>query len=99
MSVFSTASRLHFPPQGKCGLRFVYRNKKIGRMQRLSLLSCVLGCLLVAPAWAQSTPAPAAAAPAATGGLIHGTVKAGTIPLPGVSVVATNTLTGQRYAT
>ena len=34
-----------------------------------------------------------------TGGLVHGTVKAGNIPLPGVSIVATNTLTGQRYAT
>jgi trimeric autotransporter adhesin len=74
-------------------------------MQRLSLLSCLLGGLLIAPAWAQSTPAaappanpnPAPAAPA--GGLVHGTVKAGNIPLPGVSVVATNTLTGQRYAT
>src|SRR6202453_63734 len=33
------------------------------------------------------------------GGLVHGTVKAGNVPLPGVSVVATNTLTGQRYAT
>jgi hypothetical protein len=30
---------------------------------------------------------------------VHGTVKAGNVPLPGVSVVATNTLTGQRYAT
>ena len=30
---------------------------------------------------------------------MHGTVKAGNIPLPGVSIVATNTLTGQRYAT
>src|ERR1700758_3098401 len=75
-------------------------------MQRLSLLSCLLGGLLIAPAWAQSTPAaappanPNPAAPAATkGGLVHGTVKAGNIPLPGVSVVATNTLTGQRYAT
>ena len=74
-------------------------------MQRLSLLSCLLGGLLIAPAWAQSTPAAAPAAspnpaPAATaGGLVHGTVKAGNIPLPGVSVVATNTLTGQRYAT
>jgi hypothetical protein len=33
------------------------------------------------------------------GGQVHGTVKAGNVPLPGVSVVATNTLTGQRYAT
>src|ERR1700759_326424 len=71
-------------------------------MQRLPL-SCLLGGLLIAPAWAQSTPAaaPAVNTPAAatTGGLGHGTVKEGNIPLPGVSVVATNTLTGQRYAT
>jgi hypothetical protein len=32
-------------------------------------------------------------------GPVHGTVKAGNVPLPGVSIVATNTLTGQRYAT
>ncbi len=74
-------------------------------MQRLFLLSCLLGGLLIAPAWAQSTPAAPAANPNPAspcfqpGGLVHGTVKAGTIALPGVSVVATNTLTGQRYAT
>ena len=44
---------------------------------------------------APSTPASATIA----GGQVHGTVKAGNIPLPGVSIVATNTLTGQRYAT
>jgi trimeric autotransporter adhesin len=33
------------------------------------------------------------------GGTIHGSVKAGTIPLPGVSVTATNTLTGKKYST
>jgi trimeric autotransporter adhesin len=60
----------------------------------LSLLWCLLGGLLITPAEAQSTPA---AAPA--GGQVHGTIKAGNVPLPGVSVVATNTLTGQRYAT
>src|SRR3984885_6103312 len=47
------------------------------------------------PSSAPSTPASATVA----GGSVHGTVKAGNIPLPGVSVVATNTLTGQRYAT
>ncbi|MGC2404770.1 MAG: carboxypeptidase-like regulatory domain-containing protein, partial [Acidobacteriaceae bacterium] len=41
--------------------------------------------------------APTPGAPA--GGSVHGTVKAGNVPLPGVSVVATNSLTGQRYAT
>ena len=35
----------------------------------------------------------------ASGGRIRGTVKAGTVPLPGVAVTATNTLTGKRYAT
>ncbi|GGG88583.1 hypothetical protein GCM10011585_35850 [Edaphobacter dinghuensis] len=38
-------------------------------------------------------------APAASGGTIKGTVKAGTVPLPGVAVTATNTLTGKKYAT
>ena len=55
---------------------------------------------------AQQTPPAAAAAtdavsvtPTIAGGTIKGTVKAGTIPLPGVSVTATNTLTGKKYAT
>jgi trimeric autotransporter adhesin len=55
------------------------------------------------PPAAPQTPPPAvpAAQPGKTtaGGLVHGTVKAGNVPLPGVSIVATNTLTGQRYAT
>ncbi len=51
--------------------------------------------------WPHSGAAPASTPPpaAAAGGLVHGTVKAGNVPLPGVSIVATNTLTGQRYAT
>ena len=51
----------------------------------------------VAPAQApaQTTAAPAVAA----GGTIRGTVKSGTVPLPGVGVTATNTLTGKKYAT
>ena len=44
--------------------------------------------------------APGSNAPAAvTGGTVHGTVKAGNVPLPGVSVTATNTLTGSKYTT
>jgi len=44
-------------------------------------------------------------APAAQGGTIHGAViagtvgKAGGVPLPGVAITATNTLTGKKYAT
>jgi hypothetical protein len=62
----------------------------------------------VAPA-APATPAlpaeqaPPAAAPsiaaAAQGGSIKGTVKASGVPLPGVAVTATNSLTGKKYAT
>lgn len=51
----------------------------------------------------QTAPAPpqttAATAPAQTGGTIHGTVMAGKVPLPGVSVTAENTLTGEKYST
>ena len=64
----------------------------------------------VPQAQVQATPAPQTAptsqpdqvATSATvpgGGRIHGTVHSGTSPLPGVSVTATNTLTGKRYAT
>jgi hypothetical protein len=44
---------------------------------------------------AQTAPAPSDA----SGGTISGTVKAGAVPLPGVGVTATNTLTGKKYAT
>ena len=71
-------------------------------MQRMSLLLCLLGGCLITSAGAQSTSRcqpPTTPAASVAGGLVHGTVKAGNVPLPGVSVVATNTLTGQRYAT
>ncbi len=35
----------------------------------------------------------------AAGGRLHGIVKSGNIPLPGVTVTAQNTLTGKRYST
>jgi hypothetical protein len=41
----------------------------------------------------------AAATAEAGGGKISGTVKAGAVPLPGVGVTATNSLTGKKYAT
>ena len=44
-------------------------------------------------------PAAAQAAVANAGGTIHGTVKANNVPLPGVAISATNTLTGKKYAT
>ncbi len=54
---------------------------------------------------AAPTPAPSvlpAALPSPetiTGGKLHGVVKSGAIPLPGVTVTAQNTLTGKRYST
>jgi trimeric autotransporter adhesin len=52
--------------------------------------------------WSQTetaAQAPAAVVTTTAGGTIKGTVKAGAVPLPGVSVTATNTLTGKKYAT
>ena len=50
---------------------------------------------------AQEAPvaSPASVATSAHAGTIKGTVKAGNVPLPGVAVTATNTLTGKKYAT
>ncbi len=45
-----------------------------------------------------TTQAPAATA-TASAGTIHGSVTAGTVPLPGVAITATNTLTGKKFAT
>ncbi|HVN93361.1 MAG TPA: carboxypeptidase-like regulatory domain-containing protein [Terracidiphilus sp.] len=54
----------------------------------------------VPPSQAPPTPTAASQAPeAVTGGKLHGVVKSGTIPLPGVTVTAQNTLTGKRYST
>ncbi len=48
---------------------------------------------------AAPTAATTQPASAAQGGTIRGSVKAGTVPLPGVSITAKNTLTGKAYAT
>lgn len=52
-----------------------------------------------APTASQSAAAPSEPSPAIAGGHLHGTVKSGLIPLPGVTVTAQNTLTGKRYST
>jgi hypothetical protein len=47
----------------------------------------------------QVAPATVKAPAAPSGGTISGSVKSGNVPLPGVAVTATNTLTGKKYAT
>ena len=42
---------------------------------------------------------PTAPALTSPGGVVRGTVKAGATPLPGVSITATNSLTGRRFST
>ena len=54
------------------------------------------------PQSSASTPQPVAPSPigpTVAGGKLHGLVKSGNIPLPGVAVTAQNTLTGKRFTT
>src|SRR3954465_4062017 len=52
------------------------------------------------PSSLSTTPAPhSQPGVPVTGGKLHGVVKSGNIPLPGVAVTAQNTLTGKRYTT
>ncbi len=70
---------------------------------------CAVAAVMAAAGWlgcqGQSTAgspvgaAPAASAQAVTGGTLHGVVKSGATPLPGVAVTAQNTLTGKRFTT
>ncbi len=56
----------------------------------------------VAPSQAgtgQASVTPTATLPEQSAGTIHGVVKSGNIPLPGATVTATNTLTGQKATT
>lgn len=81
------------------------------RQQQCFVLFAVLSCIpsLGLMAEVQSAPAgppvpsqnsgASAAANAPSGGTLQGHVKSGSIPMPGVSVTATNTLTGKKYTT
>ncbi len=63
------------------------------RCSAARVLCCLLWlCGLAGTLAAQSPPAPA-------GGTITGVVKSGNTPIPGVTVTASNTLTGQKAAT
>jgi hypothetical protein len=66
-------------------------------MRRTILAGAIAVCGLIALAQTPAPPAPSAEAQA--GGRLHGVVKCGAIPLPGVTITAQNTLTGKRYST
>ena len=81
------------------------RNRRLLPLAGLLAIASVIHAQ--APGDAAPAPAPAAALviqsqPAqasATGGKLHGVIKSGNIPLPGVTITATNTLTGKRFVT
>ena len=82
------------------------REASSGRQWQGIFVAGGLGAMSQAPATPATPPAPSISAagsqsqsPAVTGGRLHGTVKSGNIPLPGVTVTAQNTLTGKRYST
>ena len=81
-------------------------------MRRAGAAGIVLTACLAAWPQAPTAQTPASQAPLSpavpaapsspevvTGGTLHGVVKSGAIPLPGVSITAQNTLTGKRYST
>jgi hypothetical protein len=51
------------------------------------------------PIAAQAGPPTASSATVVAGGRLHGVIKSGNVPLPGVTVTAQNTLTGKRFQT
>ena len=56
--------------------------------------------LLGAPVWVHAQSTPQLASPTvAAGGTIRGLVKSGNMPIPGTTVTAMNTLTGQKAVT
>ncbi|MGA2276987.1 MAG: carboxypeptidase-like regulatory domain-containing protein [Terracidiphilus sp.] len=75
------------------------------KLKRLALIAemIVAGGLTVLAQSPGTLPASPAAPPTpqqeVQGGRLHGVVKSGNTPLPGVTVTAQNTLTGKRYST
>ena len=64
-------------------------------MIRLILSAALCVALAAPPAFAQQAPTTSTTQ---QGGTIRGTVKSGTTPLPGVTITATNTLSGKKYS-
>lgn len=62
------------------------------------MILCAAACLWSGVAHAQVNATPPPPATVAGGGTVHGSIRSGTVPLPGVEVTATNTLTGKKYS-
>ncbi len=79
----------------------------MGAWMRSGVIAAGMWLVVVTAAVAQVTPQPQTAPPETSslpgstvgGGKLHGVVKSGNIPLPGVAVTAQNTLTGKRFTT
>jgi trimeric autotransporter adhesin len=74
--------------------------------RKIGLLLVSVSLFAVARVKAQTAPAQtavpavqASTTTSSTGGTIHGTVKSGAVPLPGVAITATNSVSGKKYAT
>ena len=65
----------------------------------LAAATALLCLLYHSPARAQAAAAAVTATARVAGGNIHGEVKAGAIPLPGVSIIATDGASGSKFAT
>src|SRR5512146_1591785 len=79
---------------------------RMGRATRVWMVAASLAVTAVsiraqAPASASTAAASDAQPPAQAveGGRLHGVVKSGNVPLPGVTVTAQNTLSGKKYST
>ncbi|MGC1463743.1 MAG: TonB-dependent receptor [Terracidiphilus sp.] len=82
-----------------CAVGILAAGSVAGRAQAAAQSSAP-GPAADAPASAtQAAETQTPAAPSVVGGKLHGVVKSGSIPLPGVTITAQNTLTGKKYST
>ncbi len=75
------------------------RRAVLRRMAGMGVLAACVAAAAQTPAPITTPDATQQEAAAIAGGRLHGTVKSGAVPLPGVTITAQNTLTGKRYST
>lgn len=92
-------------PMASCEFRLLRRRLSRQRLSQRLVLGLLLSTCLISVAQTPNAPVPvgepqvAQATTAPQGGTITGLVKAGNMPIPGASITATNTLTGQKVTT